>query len=157
MLSYTYERKFESHPDYPELWTIRKAIRQIRENRKRGDNTHQKIARLRDRANEIEMSITAQLFDEARVVACTLVGAANKLLVRQKFSTLFIDEAAQALEPACWIAIRRASRVILAGDHQQLPPTVKCYEAMKQGLGKTLMQRIVENQPQAVTLLGVQY
>lgn len=157
MLSYTYERKFESHPDYLELWTIRKAIRKIRENRKRGDNTHQKIARLRDRANEIEMSITAQLFDEARVVACTLVGAANKLLVRQKFSTLFIDEAAQALEPACWIAIRRASRVILAGDHQQLPPTVKCYEAMKQGLGKTLMQRIVENQPQAVTLLGVQY
>lgn len=157
MLSYTYERKFENHPDYPELWSIRNAIRQIRENRKRGENVHQKIARLRDRASEIEMNITDQLFGEARVVACTLVGAANKLLVRQKFSTLFIDEAAQALEPACWIAIRRASRVILAGDHQQLPPTVKCYEAMKQGLGKTLMQRIVENQKQAVTLLGVQY
>lgn len=91
------------------------------------------------------------------VVACTLVGSANKLLVRHKFSTLFIDEAAQALEPACWIAIRRASRVVLAGDHQQLPPTIKCYEAMKQGLGKTLMERIVENQPEAVTLLKVQY
>ena len=157
MLSFTYERKFESHPDYPELWSIRKTIRQIKENRKRGDNVHQKIARLRDRASEIEMAINAQLFDEARVVACTLVGAANKLLVRHKFSTLFIDEAAQALEPACWIAIRRASRVILAGDHQQLPPTIKCYEAMKQGLGKTLMERIVENQPDAVTLLKVQY
>lgn len=157
MLSFTYERKFESHPDYPELWSIRKTIRQIKENRKRGDNMHQKIARLRDRASEIEMAINAQLFDEARVVACTLVGSANKLLVRHKFSTLFIDEAAQALEPACWIAIRRASRVILAGDHQQLPPTIKCYEAMKQGLGKTLMERIVENQPDAVTLLKVQY
>lgn len=157
MLSFTYERKFESHPDYPELWSIRKTIRQIRENHKRGDNVHQKIARLRDRAQEIEMTIHAQLFDEARVVACTLVGSANKILVRQKFSTLFIDEAAQALEPACWIAIRRASRVILAGDHQQLPPTIKCYEAMKQGLGKTLMERIVENQPSAVTLLKVQY
>lgn len=157
MLSFTYERKFESHPDYPELWSIRKTIRQIKENRKRGDNVHQKIARLRDRASEIEMAINAQLFDEARVVACTLVGSANKLLVRHKFSTLFIDEAAQALEPACWIAIRRASRVILAGDHQQLPPTIKCYEAMKQGLGKTLMERIVENQPDAVTLLKVQY
>ena len=157
MLSFTYERKFESHPDYPELWSIRKTIRQMKENRKRGDNIHQKIARLRDRAQEIEMRITAQLFDEARVVACTLVGSANKVLVRQKFSTLFIDEAAQALEPACWIAIRRASRVILAGDHQQLPPTIKCYEAMKQGLGKTLMERIVENQPAAVTLLKVQY
>ena len=157
MLSFTYERKFESHPDYPELWSIRKAIRQIRENRKRGESIHQKLARLRDRANEIEMTIHAQLFDEARVVACTLVGAANKLLVRHKFSTLFIDEAAQALEPACWIAIRRASRVILAGDHQQLPPTIKCYEAMRQGLGNTLMERIVENQPEAVTLLKVQY
>ncbi len=157
MLSFTYERKFESHPDYPELWSIRKMIRQIKENRKRGDNVHQKIARLRDRATEIEMTINAQLFDEARVVACTLVGSANKLLVRHKFSTLFIDEAAQALEPACWIATRRASRVILAGDHQQLPPTIKCYEAMKQGLGKTLMERIVENQPEAVTLLKVQY
>ncbi len=157
MLSFTYERKFESHPDYPELWSIRKMIRQIKENRKHGDNVHQKIARLRDRAAEIEMTINAQLFDEARVVACTLVGSANKLLVRHKFSTLFIDEAAQALEPACWIATRRASRVILAGDHQQLPPTIKCYEAMKQGLGKTLMERIVENQPEAVTLLKVQY
>jgi superfamily I DNA and/or RNA helicase len=157
MLSFTYERKFESHPDYPELWSIRKTIRQIKENRKRGDNVHQKIARLRDRATEIEMAINAQLFDEARVVACTLVGSANKLLVRHKFSTLFIDEAAQALEPACWIATRRASRVILAGDHQQLPPTIKCYEAMKQGLGKTLMERIVENQPDAVSLLKVQY
>ena len=157
MLSFTYERKFESHPDYPELWSIRKTIRQIRENRKRGDNVHQKIARLRDRATEIEMAINAQLFDEARVVACTLVGSANKLLVRHKFSTLFIDEAAQALEPACWIATRRASRIILAGDHQQLPPTIKCYEAMKQGLGKTLMERIVENQPDTVTLLKVQY
>lgn len=157
MLSFTYERKFESHPDYPELWSIRKTIRQIKENRKRGDNIHQKIARLRDRATELEMAINAQLFDEARVVACTLVGAANKLLVRHKFSTLFIDEAAQALEPACWIAIRRASRVILAGDHQQLPPTIKCFEALKQGLGKTLMERIVENQPDAVTLLKVQY
>ena len=157
MLSFTYERKFESHPDYPELWSIRKMIRQIKENKKHGDNVHQKIARLRDRATEIEMTINAQLFDEARVVACTLVGSANKLLVRHKFSTLFIDEAAQALEPACWIATRRASRVILAGDHQQLPPTIKCYEAMKQGLGKTLMERIVENQPEAVTLLKVQY
>ena len=157
MLSFTYERKFESHPDYPELWSIRKTIRQMKENRKRGENIHQKIARLRDRATEIEMAINAQLFDEARVVACTLVGSANKILFRHRFSTLFIDEAAQALEPACWIAIRRASRVILAGDHQQLPPTIKCYEALRQGLGKTLMERIVENQPEAVTLLKVQY
>lgn len=157
MLSFTYERKFESHPDYPELWAIRKNMRQIRENSKRGDNTHQKIARLRERATEIEMRITASLFDEARVIACTLVGSANRLLVGKHFSTLFIDEAAQAMEPACWIAVRRASRVVLAGDHQQLPPTIKCYEAMRQGLGTTLMERIVANLPSCVTLLETQY
>ena len=157
MLAFTYERRFESHPDYPELWSIRHTIRQLRENGKRTESRHQKIARLQERAGEIEMRISSQLFSEARVIACTLVGAANKLLVRQKFSTLFIDEAAQALEPACWIAMRRASRVVLAGDHQQLPPTIKCYDALRQGLGKTLMERIVENQPDAVSLLKVQY
>lgn len=157
MLSFTYERKFESHPDYPELWSIRKAIRDLREHKHKGENIHQKISRLRERATEIEMRINASLFDEARVVACTLVGSANKILVGQKYSTLFIDEAAQALEPACWIAIRRASRVIFAGDHQQLPPTIKCFDALKQGLSKTLMERIVENQPDAVSLLKVQY
>ncbi len=157
MLSFTYERKFESHPDYPDLWSIRKAIRELREHKKKGESIHQKIARLRDRANELEMRINGSLFDEARVIACTLVGSSSKLLVGKKFSTLFIDEAAQALEPACWIAIRRCHRLVLAGDHQQLPPTIKCYEAQLGGLGRTLMERIVENVPSCVTLLKVQY
>lgn len=157
MLSFTYERKFESHPDYPELWSIRKSIRQIKANGKATKDIHQKISRLKDRAEEIEMKISSSLFNEARVVSCTLVGSANKLLVGHKFSTLFIDEAAQALEAACWIAIRRADRVIFAGDHQQLPPTIKCYEALREGLGKTLMERIAEKQPDAVSLLKVQY
>ncbi|MCM1311404.1 MAG: AAA domain-containing protein [Bacteroides sp.] len=157
MLSFTYERKFESHPDYPELWNIRRTIREIRSKKNSGDKSHQKISRLRDRASEIEIRIKHALFDEARVVACTLVGAANKILVGHRFSTLFIDEAAQALEAACWVAIRRADRVILAGDHQQLPPTVKCYEALRHGLGKTLMERIACNQPDTVTLLKIQY
>ena len=157
MLSFTYERRFENHPDYPDLWALRKAIRQLRAQKKKGEAVHQKVARLRERAAEIEMRIHESLFSQARVVACTLVGSANKLLVGQHFPTLFIDEAAQALEPACWIAIRRAGRVVLAGDHQQLPPTVKCFEAQKQGLGVTLMERIVRNVPSAVTLLTVQY
>lgn len=157
MLSFTYERKFENHPDYPQLWAIRNSIRQIRENRKKGESIHQKISRLRERADELEMRISASLFSEARVVACTLVGSANKILVGHKFSTIFIDEAAQALEAACWIGIRRAERVVLAGDHQQLPPTIKNYDAARQGLSVTLMERIVGNQPEAVTLLKVQY
>ena len=158
MLSFTYERRFEAHPDYELLWAIRKAIRELRAHRKRGDEKyHQKLERLKERATELEVRINAQLFGEARVIACTLVGSANRLLEGQKFGTLFIDEAAQALEAACWIPIRRVSRVILAGDHCQLPPTVKSFAALKAGLGKTLMERIVDNKPEVVTLLKMQY
>ena len=158
MLSFTYERRFEAHPDYEMLWAIRKAIRELRAQRKhRNDKYHQKLERLKERATELEVRINAQLFSEARVIACTLVGSANRLLEGQKFGTLFIDEAAQALEAACWIPIRRVTRVILAGDHCQLPPTVKSFAALKAGLGKTLMERIVENKPEVVTLLKMQY
>lgn len=158
MLGFTYERRFESHPDYPQLWAIRKAIRELRKNRKKGsENYHQKMDRLKSRAAEIELRINAELFGEARVIACTLVGSAHHLLEGMKFGTLFIDEAAQALEAACWIPMRRASRVILAGDHCQLPPTVKSIAALRAGLGKTLMERIAENKPEVVTLLRIQY
>ena len=152
MLGFTYERRFESHADYPQLWAIRKAIRELRKNRKKGsENYHQKMDRLKSRAAEIELRINAELFGEARVIACTLVGSAHHLLEGMKFGTLFIDEAAQALEAACWI------RVILAGDHCQLPPTVKSIAALRAGLGKTLMERIAENKPEVVTLLKIQY
>lgn len=158
MLGFTYERRFESHADYPQLWAIRKAIRELRKNRKKGsENYHQKMDRLKSRAAEIELRINAELFGEARVIACTLVGSAHHLLEGMKFGTLFIDEAAQALEAACWIPMKRASRVILAGDHCQLPPTVKSIAALRAGLGKTLMERIAENKPEVVTLLKIQY
>jgi len=158
MLSFTYERRFEGHPDYPQLWALRKAIRDLRSHRKRSDEKfHQKLESLKSRATELEIRINSELFGEARVIASTLVGSANKLLDGHKFGTLFIDEAAQALEAACWIPMRRVSRVILAGDHCQLPPTVKSVAAMKAGLGKTLMERIVEMHPEAVTLLKIQY
>lgn len=159
MLSFTYERRFEAHPDYPQLWSIRKTIRELYQQRRKGrnDNLHQKINALKDRATELEIRINADLFNEARVVACTLAGSAHRVMTGMKFATLFIDEAAQALEPACWIAIRRADRVIFAGDHCQLPPTVKCIEAARGGLAHTLMQTIAARKPEAVSLLKVQY
>lgn len=160
MLSFTYEHRFESHPDYPQLWGIRRAIRdlyaKLRETTNR-ENIRTKINSLKDRATELEVRINAALFAESRVIACTLVGSASRLLVGQRFGTLFIDEAAQALEAACWIAIRKAERVIFAGDYCQLPPTVKCLEALRGGLGNTLMQCIVEQKPETVSLLQVQY
>ena len=158
MLSFTYERRFEAHPDYPQLWSIRKAIRELRQQRRgRTESWHQKMDRLKSRATELELRIRSSLFGEARVIACTLTGAANRVLEGEHYSTLFIDEAAQALEAACWIAIRKAGRVILAGDHCQLPPTVKSIMALKGGLGRTLMERIAEQKPEVVTLLEVQY
>ena len=158
MLGFTYERRFESHPDYPQLWAIRKAIRELRSHRKRGDERfHQKFEHLKARATELEIRINSNLFDEARVVASTLVGSANRVLEGMKFGTLFIDEAAQALEAACWIPMRRVTRVVFAGDHCQLPPMVKSIAALKAGLGKSLMERIVEHKPDVVTLLKIQY
>ena len=158
MLALTYERRYEAHADYPQLWALRKALREVQGSRKRGDNNyHQKVDRLKSRITELEIRIHNALMGQARVIACTLAGSASRTLEGYRFGTLFIDEAAQALEAACWIAIRKADRVILAGDHCQLPPTVKSIEAVNGGLGKTLMEKIVENQPQTVTLLQVQY
>lgn len=149
MLDCSYERRYSSHPDYHELWNVRKALREGA----KGEHAH----RLRNRETELEIKINADLFNEARVVSCTLIGSAYHIMERRRFSTLFIDEAAQALEPACWAAILKADRVIMGGDHQQLPPTVKSMEAAKGGLANTLMQKLVGLHPRCVTLLTTQY
>ena len=162
MLSFTYERRFESHPLYPELWSIRKELRQLGGKTRRGsyderEGIRSRMSRLRDRATALEVQINSELFDSAHVIASTLVSSNHRLLNGRRFGTLFIDEAAQALEAACWIAIRKAGRVVLAGDHCQLPPTIKCHEAARGGLERTLMEKVVANKPSAVSLLKVQY
>ncbi|GAB6867895.1 AAA domain-containing protein [Bacteroides rodentium JCM 16496] len=162
MLSFTYERRFENHPFYPELWSIRKNLRELGSRARRGsyderEGVRSRMSRLRDRATALEIQINAELFDGAHVIASTLVSSNHRLLNGRRFGTLFIDEAAQALEAACWIAIRKADRVVLAGDHCQLPPTIKCYEAARGGLERTLMEKVVSNKPAVVSLLKVQY
>ena len=162
MLSFTYEHRFESHPSYPELWSIRKELRQLGGQGRRGSYSERealrnRMSRLRDRATALELQINTELFDSAHVIASTLVSSNHRLLGGRRFGTLFIDEAAQALEAACWIAIRKADRVILAGDHCQLPPTIKCYDAARGGLDCTLMEKIASNKPGCVSLLKVQY
>ena len=149
MLECSYERRYAAHPDYHELWNIRKTLREGA----KGEQAH----RLRNRETELEIKINADLFEQASVVSCTLVGSAYRIMERRRFSTLFIDEAAQALEPACWAAILKADRVVMGGDHQQLPPTVKSLAAARGGLADTLMQKLVARWPQAVSLLTVQY
>ena len=162
MLAFTYERRFEAHSDYPELWQIRKTIREMtgrlrKSGREDRERLHNQLTKLRVRATGLEIRIDTELFTEARVIACTLVGAASRVLERRRFSSLFIDEAAQAIEAACWIAISRADRVILAGDHCQLPPTIKCIEAARGGLGRTLLEKVVLHKPETVSLLKIQY
>ena len=162
MLSFTYEKRFESHPAYTELWSIRKSIREMNGQLRGSSHTNReamrnRINRLKERATEIEIAINEELFANARVIASTLVSSNHRVLTGRHFSTLFIDEAAQALEAACWIAIRKADRVVLAGDHCQLPPTIKCIEAARGGLDHTLMEKVVQGQPAAVSLLSIQY
>ena len=149
MLDCSYEHRYAAHPDYHELWSIRRTLR----SGAKGEQAH----RLRLRETELEIKINADLFEQARVVSCTLIGSAYRLMERRHFGTLFIDEAAQALEPACWAAILHADRVIMGGDHQQLPPTVKSLAAARGGLADTLMQKVASLHPQCVTLLTMQY
>lgn len=148
MLDCSYERRYAAHPDYHELWSLRRELREA---------TGERARKLRLRETELEIKINADLFEQARVVSCTLIGAAYRIMERRRFSTLFIDEAAQALEPACWAAMLKADRVVMGGDHQQLPPTVKSLEAARDGLADTLMQKVVELWPQCVSLLTMQY
>ena len=162
VLSATYERQFEAHPDYPELWGVRKAIREVSAGRRRMSRADasalsNRLHNLRRRAVELEVKIQVEIFEGARVVASTLVGSDNAVLKGRRFTTLYIDEAGQALEAACWIAIRKADRVIFAGDHCQLPPTVKSVEAERAGLSRSLMESVVDKCRSAVELLTVQY
>ena len=162
MLSFTYERRFEAHPLYTELWSLRKELRQLGSQGRRGsyserESLRNRMSRLRDRATTLEVTINADLLEGAHVIASTLISSNHRLLNGRRFGTLFIDEAAQALEAACWVAIRKADRVVLAGDHCQLPPTIQCYEAARGGLDRTLMEQVVASKPSCVSLLEVQY
>lgn len=135
MLANTYEHRFESHPDYPTLWQIRRSIRQLYSQPRKGrpENFHQKVARLRERADELEMHIRHALFDQSRVIACTLTGAANQLLVGQHYHTLVIDEAAQALEAACWIPLQRPTASFLRATTNSCPQPLSAKKPCAEG------------------------
>ncbi|MBR1850372.1 MAG: AAA family ATPase [Bacteroidales bacterium] len=148
MLECSYERRYAAHPDYPELWKIRRLLRE-------GATSASQRQKMRERETELDIKIGQDLMEQTSVVACTLIGSAYRLLERRHFGTLFIDEAAQALEPACWAAISKADRVVFGGDHHQLPPTVKCRQAA--ALNHTLMQRVATEKRQCVALLDTQY
>ncbi|SIQ96599.1 AAA domain-containing protein [Pontibacter lucknowensis] len=169
LLEHTLDAQVMAHRAYKDLKNLRKTAEEYKRmayqfKRKFG---HQERAqrqlykseshRLLDEADNVEHYITDDLLDNVQVITCTLVGAANKAIRHLTYDTVFIDEAAQALEPACWIPISRTNRVVLAGDHCQLPPTIKSLEADKGGLSVTLFEKCINRQPEVSVMLKTQY
>ncbi len=104
-----------------------------------------------------EQYIIDDLVAKAQVVTATLVGSNQYMIRNLTFHTVVIDEAGQALEPACWIPVLKGQKIVLAGDHCQLSPTIKSQEAARKGLSTTLLEKCVALHPEAVTLLEEQY
>lgn len=168
-LSKTLDARIASHSNYPELKDLRKRMEQVKAAAlkfKRNFGYHEKQERrmllqesklLKADADMLEFYIVNDLLNNSDVICCTLVGASHPVLKGRKYKTVFIDEAAQALEPACWIPILRTQRVVFAGDHCQLPPTIKSAEAAKSGLAVTLFEKGIEKHPEMSSLLQVQY
>ena len=158
LLDHTLDAQLLKHPDYQEARELRKSAEQYREmagqyKRHFGYEERQQRQALKaeakemyDQADRLERYASDQLIERAQIITATLVGTSNRAVRHLLYDTVFIDEAAQALEPACWIAIGRADRVVLAGDHHQLPPTVKSEEAARKGLRRTLFEKVIERQ-----------
>lgn len=119
-------------------------------------NLYREASELQAWARQLEDRLLDLILDQAQVICCTLIGAVHPVLARRRFRTVIIDEAAQALEPATWVPMSRASRVVLAGDPFQLPPTVRSARAQKGGLDVTLLERCLPGLEQAA-FLNVQY
>lgn len=101
--------------------------------------------------------MTRDILEKAQVITCTLVGAAHYTIANLRYQTVVMDEATQALEPAAWIPVLKAKKLVLAGDHQQLAPTVKSQEAAADGLSTSLFEKLVARWPEAVSMLTTQY
>jgi ATP-dependent RNA/DNA helicase IGHMBP2 len=169
LMSLTLDARSAAHPSIKEVKKLRKQANEFRdmahkykrnfgraerEQRKALFDAAYKI--IKDIAN-IEQYVTEDIIEKANVITATLVGANHYTVKRQEYHTVVIDEAGQSLEPAAWIPILKGQKVILAGDHFQLPPTVKSNEALRNGLAETLLEKNVTLHPEAVTLLQVQY
>ncbi len=168
MLSTTLDAKITQHEQYKTLKELRRNAEEYKNmankykrhfgpaERKQRHMLRMEARRLRGEADALAGYIKEDILTKAFVIASTLVGANNFALKHLRFDTVFIDEAAQGLEPACWIPILKARRVIFAGDHFQLPPTIKSFEAAKAGLATTLFEKAIQRN-QADVLLSVQY
>jgi ATP-dependent RNA/DNA helicase IGHMBP2 len=169
VMNNTLDVKMTRHANYKELKEFRKRAEEYfamakkykrnfgRDEREQRNLLYTEARQLLKDATTLEDYILWDQFEQAQVVACTPVVSAGKLMRDKRFGTVFIDEAAQALEPMSWIPITRANRVVFAGDHCQLPPTVKSKKAEDGGLKFTLFERAIHTQPHSSVLLETQY
>jgi ATP-dependent RNA/DNA helicase IGHMBP2 len=169
LLSLTLDSRMAEHPAMKEIKKLKKRASEFKDmahkyKRSFGPAEREQRKALFDEARNLmkevertEQYILDDVIGRARVITATLVGANHYTVRHLRYSTAVIDEAGQALEPACWIPILKASRLVLAGDHCQLPPTVKSEEAARGGLSTTLLEKCVALHPEAVTLLEEQY
>ena len=173
LLQHTLDAQLMAHPSYSKMHSMRQTATQLRNTandrasdriRKFGfeERQHRQLMKEEARmlvqaANDLERFITEDVLESVQVITGTLVGASNRDIRHLTFDTVFIDEAAQALEPGCWIPIAKAERVVLVGDHHQLPPTVKSEKAAREGLRETLFEKCIKRQPATARTLTVQY
>jgi ATP-dependent RNA/DNA helicase IGHMBP2 len=169
ILNQTLDAKIALHDSYRDLKKLRKETeaylklaKQYKRNfgpeeRAQRKLMFQEVSRIREAAGHLEDYIRTDIFQKTQVFSCTLVGASSSKLRGMVFDVVFIDEAAQGLEAATWIPILKAKKVVFAGDHCQLPPTIKSFDAAKAGLSVTLFEKIIERKPQTAQMLQVQY
>ena len=169
LLEHTLDAGVMAHASYSKMHAMRQTAEQYREaanehvrhfgfeERQHRHWLREEARTLYQAADDLERLITEDVLESVQVITCTLVGASNRHIRHLSFETVFIDEAAQALEPACWIPIAKGQRVVLAGDHHQLPPTVKSEKAAREGLRETLFEKCIQRQPQTARMLAVQY
>jgi superfamily I DNA and/or RNA helicase len=169
LLQHTLDAGVMAHASYAKLHAMRQTAAQHRETaservrhfgfekRQHRQWLRDEARTLRQAADDLERFITEDVLESVQVITCTLVGASHRHIRHLSFETVFIDEAAQALEPACWIPMAKGERVVLAGDHHQLPPTVKSDKAAREGLRETLFEKCIQRQPHTARMLTVQY
>jgi ATP-dependent RNA/DNA helicase IGHMBP2 len=169
ILNQTLDAKTALHDSYRDLKKLRKETNQclnLAKQHKRNFGPEERakrklmfaeVSRLREASKSLEQYIQFDVFQRTQVFATTLVGASSYHLKGMTFDVVFIDEAAQGLEAATWIPILKAKKVVFAGDHFQLPPTIKSFQAGKEGLAKTLFEKVILRDPPAAQLLDLQY
>ncbi len=169
LLKHTLDAGVMAHASYAKMHAMRQTAEQHREaaservrnfgfeERQRRLWLKEEARTLRQAADDLERFMTEDVLESVQVITCTLVGASNRNIRHLGFETVFIDEAAQALEPGCWIPIAKGQRLVLAGDHHQLPPTVKSEKAAREGLRETLFEKCIQRQPGTARMLKVQY